>query len=410
MAYHTVARQAVPLLLAVALLAPRPLPAESFTHLFSRSFDGVAQLDDEGRDVAAAPDGGAYVAGVTDYAWFVQTSSQWSRTILQRYAPGGSLLWSRTIDPPPGTRGTSQPRVAVGRDGAVYLLGASCTPDFFAECRLSLTKFNPSGGVVWSIAPPGPEYSVVTASYDITVAPDGSLYVSANHGTRGAPRPVLRKLTPSGALVWARAFESAESRGFLAGGLAVGRDGGARMAVSVEPVAGSEDHQLLLLRYAADGKLLLVRRHSARAMPIGLAVSAGGEWYIVGYHSSVAGYEDNTMTVEKYSAGGDFLWERGEGYGTLPNAVAIRRDGSVLALGSVAGEESVEWFVRRWSPAGVLLDSASRPPGPRAAELCLDMTTTSDDALYFACRGSSQPDPAGTSATWTDDLVLVKLR
>src|ERR1041385_4986901 len=72
--------------------------------------------------VASAPDGSAYVVGITDSFSIDPFGNPSPKIFVVKFAPDGSLSW-QLIWNGPTIRGLGRPDVAVSADGSVYVTG-----------------------------------------------------------------------------------------------------------------------------------------------------------------------------------------------------------------------------------------------------------------------------------------------
>ena len=203
----------------------------------------------EGNDVAVAPDGSVYVAGL-----FAPNGIQAGDVLLLKFSPDGSLVWQRTWDS--GNTETGE-AVAVASDGSVYVSGGSNGVQ--ANGPLVLLRFAPDGTLVWQRT-----WSDIASGDALAVGPDGNVHVAGV-----APRPdgsfdfdmVLLTLNPQGTLLWQRdlaAGDDADARG----GVTVARDGSIYVAGGLQAIQGSSAvNDTLIAKFSPTGKLVWDRAY-----------------------------------------------------------------------------------------------------------------------------------------------------
>lgn len=291
--------------------------------------DAFPFVNDEAHGVAAASDGSVYVAGST----FVGGNG----ALLVKFSSDGALLWQRTW----GGNGSAR-AVAVALDGSVYVTGATRAADASAQ-DLFVARFAPDGALIWFKT-----WGVADAFEEgqgIAVGPDGNITV-AGVGPRGSDPflsqfdAVVLKVDPAGNVIWQRAFaggDVTDSRG----GVAVGSDGSAYVAGGFQgPTGGGFANDALLLKVAADGRLVWGRTWGGKSGDFaeGVATAPDGNVIFVGGTDSYGQGGGNDAFLLRIAPSGKvadaFTWgtaglDDGRGVGVAP-------DGT-LSLGATTG-------------------------------------------------------------------------
>ncbi len=151
-----------------------------------------------GNGLAIGTDGSVYASGLS----FVFGAGQ-SDAVLVKFSSEGVLLWQRTWG---GTGFDAARAIAAAPDGGAYIAGE--TNSFFANDAF-LVKFDANGNVVWERdwAAEGADapFTALTAAHGVAVAPDSSVYITGYAFDTGAPRNViLVKFDAAGNVIWER--------------------------------------------------------------------------------------------------------------------------------------------------------------------------------------------------------------
>ena len=261
------------------LQAAWPVGAAAEGLSWMRTYNGAASRYEYGSGVAAAADGSVYVTGRTEV-----NVSQDSNLLLQKYSPTGALLWTRTYNGAANgsDRGSG---VAVAADGSVYVTGWTEVARY--EYDLLLRKYSPTGALLWMRTYNG---AADSTGRGVAVAADGSIYVT---GESQGIYLMLQKYSPAGTLLWMTAY-SGRDHGDLGFGVAVAADGS--VYVTGRTMVPNEYENLLLQKYSPTGALLWTRTHNGAAnstdQGFGVAVAADGSVYVTGR----TGAEAFTMT------------------------------------------------------------------------------------------------------------------
>ncbi|HOW97707.1 MAG TPA: SBBP repeat-containing protein, partial [Kiritimatiellia bacterium] len=215
---------------------------------------------DYGQAVAAAPDGGAYVAGYTYGAFDGQTNSGSLDLFLSRFDAAGARQWTRVWGSAEWDYGAA---VAVAPDSNVYVAGFAFgaldgqTNNGGADFLLS--KFNPAGTRLWTRLWGSPDDEMgrgvcVDGGGDIFVtgSSDGHFDGVVNSGRYDL---VVSKFSAAGARQWSRSkASSAAEVGF---GIAADTNGNLYVAGSTDGPLGGEPHagetDLCLVKFDANG-------------------------------------------------------------------------------------------------------------------------------------------------------------
>jgi hypothetical protein len=308
------------------------IPLLALTLIQSDVFGGANH--DEARRVAAAPDGGVYVAGNT------LSGDGDGDAFLRRYDANHVLLWERAyglpFDPTVGFDDDFIEGLAVGADGSAYMAGMLGTGVLF------LAKFDPAGNLVWD-STYGANATIATgAALDAA----GNIYVSASaFSGPDDPEARLLKFNPDGTMAWARSWGGTTQFGFdPSRGLATSADG----VYMIGETNSFFANDAFLVKFDFDGNLLWERTWGVDGLEApftgltsayGVTTDGAGNIYFTGATSD-SGHSNNIILV-KFNGAGDLLWSKvgGPGFGAGRD-VAVSADGTaVFVSGNILGDD-----------------------------------------------------------------------
>jgi uncharacterized delta-60 repeat protein len=302
--------------------------------------------DQESRDLAVAPDGSVYVAGL----------GGGGDAVLLKFDPDGNLLWQRTWG---GTGFESAEGVAVGADGSVYLAG-STERTFREDSDAFVVKLSPDGTIVWQKT-----YGTAAGDggSDIVVGLDGNLFLTGVTSVADTFGFYLAKLDPlAGAVVWQRSYLAGTGIDPRAG-LAVGPDGSVVVASAL--FEADFDLNSAVVKFDADGNLVWQRSWGGRDgdEPESVAVAADGTVFLAGSTASFGVAPDDAFLVKMLPANG-----RGKEAVTWGGAgldkghdLAIAPDGTIVLSGTA--EAPPYEFLRASSRTSRLKGTLGTPTG-----------------------------------------------
>ncbi len=267
--------------------------------------------------VAVAPDGSVYVTGVS-------AAANDGDAILLKFSAAGALLWERQWG---GLAQESGDAVGVAPDGSVYIGGRTTS---FANGAMFAVKFDSSGNLVWQKV-----FDDVIGE-TLTVAADGSVY-AAGTSVRGGDLSlfdqVTVKISPSGALQWARRYTAGEVVD-ARGGIAAAPDSGSIAIVGTLQGEGGGVNDPLLVHLDAAGNLLFDRTWGSNKTGgdgSGVAIAANGTIYMSGTINGIgAGFQDAFVASVLPNGKGDMAATWGGPGFEEGGGVAVAADGTVV--------------------------------------------------------------------------------
>lgn len=359
---------------------------------------GTAQHED-GRAVAATPDGGCLVAGSVVPQPGAADTDGW---VVKLDAAGG-IEWQRSFA---SADFDELHAIALSPDG--YYLGGT-VQDQRGDFDAWVLEVDASGTVLWQqlFAAEGADFLAALAATE-----DGlgvAINSSSDLGTGGAPfaRPWLVRLDGDGQVLWQKAYSF--SGGDLWNQLVALEDGGF-LAVGEVLFAAFFQGDAWAVRLDSTGDVLWDRRMGDSAGNLGFDGAVGARATADGGFAVLAGTSTakGGLWVFRLDGGGELLWNRSYG-GTLSvNATAFDQapNGDLLLAGSFfdPSTNDTDSLVVRLLPSGrgpstCQLGSTPTPnlwTGPLPAS---DVTVPPTVATHVASDTSSTPSSVATVET-----------
>lgn len=275
-------------------------------------------------------DGGYLVGGLTN-----SFGSGGDDILLVKTGPAGNPIWSQTY----GGAGNEYIRaIRPTADGGYVIAGHSAS--FGNGDEAMFFKISSLGGVQWTITLGSTNED---RGCDIQEFPWGGYAICGSIeglGLPGAQNNFIGRLSPTGALVWARAFGGPNSSSLF--GLTLAPD---NTIVATGPTtsfgAGSSDYQIV--KYDTAGTRIWYRTLGTTANEHSRTVhNMNGGGFLVFGHSlpGIAGNWDNM--VVRTDGNGNALWARAYGGANADMAMtAIRKSNGGFAMSSYSGSGSL---------------------------------------------------------------------
>ncbi len=333
--------------LCIAMLfafAP-PARAASGALIWQRAYNGTGNGEDQFSAVAPAPNGGAYVGGIT----FVDNED----FVVARYDAGGHRRWLRTYN---GSGDGYDELTAAASDGNGNLVVVGYSPTASATVVTAVIKYGPAGQRRW-VRTFGSSTLIPDASQSIAVDRHGNIYVA---GTEYDPATsyniVVAKYSSAGVRRWVRRYVGPGTD--LAGDLAL--DGAGNVYVTGDSQGTTTGADVLTLKYDPAGHRRWARRWDGGSGDDGgsaIAVTKAGAVYVAGTSASGSGY---ATLLLKYTTGGSWLWSREASSGGATDDyyhdVATLANGDVVAVGSYydGTADLADAIVTRYAPTGAV--------------------------------------------------------
>jgi hypothetical protein len=164
--------------------------------LWARTYDGPAHSIDQGLDVAADAQGNVYVSGQVwnDAEYYV--NGDWCTL---KYAADGTLAWAALYDGPATYVGYNDMPIHLALDPAGNVVVTGDSPDAGNSTDIATVKYNAStGALMWEN-----RYDLGGNATGLGLAPNGDVLVAGNTFQSGNKVVLMRIATGDGSTVWA---------------------------------------------------------------------------------------------------------------------------------------------------------------------------------------------------------------
>jgi hypothetical protein len=308
--------------------------------------------------------------------------------VTVKYAPDGTVAWSRIYEGFPG--GVNQDdvgkAVAVDAAGNVYVSGYSCeysvteTGTVHAADAVTL-KYGPSGDLLWEHRYRGQGGNVQPSA--VVLDPRGFLYVTGASWINGGFDVFLLKYDLAGNLLWSRTHGKPGQAGDAAFAMAL--DGGGNIVLGGYTQPGDLD--VYVLSFAPDGAFRWEWSEHGRANVeevIDVVVDAAGNTYALAQYAPVDAY--TSLLTVKLDPAGTRLWSEvhsGRSTGDYGAGIELAPGGGVYSAGAAweNGSQNAMTLLR-YTADGTLLWVRSERGGYYSAE-CNDLAVDEDGAAYL---------------------------
>lgn len=321
------------------------------TLLWTRSYDGPAHGSDIGRGVAVDNVGNIFVTGQS------QGSGTGLDFVTLKYAPNGTLLWSRRYSRAGNNSDIPWATVVDRTDGSVYVAGGSYSTT--ADFDFLLIKYDANGNRLWVKV-----YDGAAHGYDFVsgLILDNARNVIITGGSTGVGTDVdfaTLKFAPDGTRLWVKRYNSIYNFVDFANAIAV--DGSGNVFVTGNSYRSGTECHFVTIKYDPDGTRLWVADFSNRGIdiPWAIATDLAGNVFVAGQSATSTTGSDYLLI--KYDTNRRELWKRrfnGAGSDTdVATALAVDSFGNAYVTGfSYSGsEEGNDIVTLRYNNSGDLL-------------------------------------------------------
>ncbi|MBE2219217.1 MAG: SBBP repeat-containing protein [Ignavibacteria bacterium] len=308
--------------------------------VWTRSYNGTSNLNDEGNGICVDSYGNVYVVGTAQF-----TGKSYDIVIL-KYSPDGSFRWVNqysAVDSPLQDRGLA---IAVDVDGFIYITGYSTDIDGYNN--IFTRKCGPEGNVIWSATEEGSS-GKDAQGLAIAVGPAGNVYVTGYiTATNGYTDIAIYKYSSEGISEWTRTVNGPAGSEDKAWGIVVDETDNIYIGGYVTVSLNNTD--CYTAKYNSNGTLLWSKTYAGGGGTTdkawGIVVDTDGSIFISG-ESTDANMNTNYVTI-KYSAAGAQLWasayngtgngdDRAEAIGIIKNSDNSR---SIVVTGKSWGTQA----------------------------------------------------------------------
>lgn len=301
--------------------------------IWSRSWNGLENGNDEASLVITDVLGNTYVAGFTD------AGNKQDDIVLLKYDANGTLLWDTTWN---SSAYLDDYPTGLALDGnANVLICGIAEPDTITGSNDYITlKIAPSGGLLWQN-----QYSrpTITGGKDeanaIVVDASGNVYVTGRSSNGLDDDFVTIKYDGNtGTALWTQLYNSGNGDDRAAD---IALDNAGNVVVVGRNDNGNND-DIRILKYSAAGILQWSRFYNGPSNQndrgLKITTDLSNNVYVAGQTdvntTIVTNYD---FVVLKYNSSGTVQWARTEGYAALqndiPNSIAVDASGRVFATG-----------------------------------------------------------------------------
>jgi hypothetical protein len=240
--------------------------SSSGAKMWTRRVQGEPDDPETAFAVAAAPDGGAYVAGR------LSVSGQGTDIWLRRYTPSGKTAWTRKYNR--DNLNDEARGVTVDPNGNVYVCGSIW--DSGDGKIFWMRKYSPAGKKRWDAVS-----TQVDECTGVDASPKGAIYVVGTTGDVGPNHEDgwIRKYSRKGKELWTRTYNGKWSDEDRFNGVAA-TPGGGVCAVGFRRSSPTW-HDHLLVKYSAKGDFKW-QKAKYYAQGRGVAVAPNGDVYTIG--------------------------------------------------------------------------------------------------------------------------------
>ncbi|MEK7474769.1 MAG: hypothetical protein AAB152_03950 [Candidatus Coatesbacteria bacterium] len=354
-------------------------------------YDGRANGDDEGNGIAVPSSGSIFVACEENR----EESGRLTDCLVIGYPPGGGALYWAGEYGAVGSVADAAYGVTTGPDGSVYSVGHSGNSAWIERWD----PF-PPGAMDWILllaeSPGGPD-----ELRSVMFAPDGNLVVAGKQRRTdiGHGDDVwVAKYDPTGGLVWSVNYNSPANSDDLAYAVTVDLSGSIYVAGAETRTDLGQGRNILVLKYSASGALLWTRSYTSPGIANdegrAIAVDGTGNLYVGGYETRNDLGQGENGWVRKCSPAGTPLWTATFNSpmtrfgGPNDRALGIAVDpvnGDVFATGRVERPgQAANVLFARWDASGTLLDLQTRNGPNNGNDEGRAITVGPGDDLYVA--------------------------
>lgn len=327
--------------------------APSGDTLWVRRYNGPDSYDDQASALAVDKNGNVYVTG---YSTSRMNGPDFA-TI--KYAPNGTLLWSRRYNGP-GNGDDKASALKIDGSGNVNVTGQSLgigTAEDYATI-----KYSPNGDSLWVRRYNGPANSADEPA-GLAIDGNGNAYVTGKSwGGRSWDFATI-KYGPNGNLQWVKRFNEVSDADQPAA-LAVDATGNVYVTGQTWIWGRGTSYDFATLKYDSQGNLLWARYYEGitndHSFPVAAALDGKGNLYLTG--QSWTGRTSYDYATLKYAANGNQIWVRDyngpSGGGDEASAMAVDANGNVFVTGRTyvwTGQARYDYATVEYAPDGTQL-------------------------------------------------------
>lgn len=301
--------------------------------IWDRRFPVQGFSTDSGPKLSADADHNIIVSGTTNGDF-----------LILKYAPDGTLLWSRTHDGP--NHGFDfATDIAVGPDGSIYATGPANDMG-----RFMIVKYGPTGVLEWEQILAGDIESVFAPSM-VAVEPDGDIIVAGNpESTCGVFQFKIWKCSAeTGAPLWSDKAPAQPCFSLMFRDMVIDWSGNI-LALCDGSDTGVDTH-MQVLRYSPNGTRQWIRQFdgpgTGEDIAAAIATDGTGAAYVAGYTTFPP--QNRDYAAAKFSANGTqewaVTWASSQGTNDIGQDIVVDPAGDVIITGHSYSPITNEDFV-----------------------------------------------------------------
>ena len=345
-------------------------------------YNGTANGDDQGQDIAVDPSGNVYVTGVSG-----QTGLNSEITTI-KYDRDGNVEWLRLYgcgeDLP--DRGVA---LALEPSGNVIVAGQLSRATGGGISDIATLKYDMNGERLWTEVYQDPDIAF-SVCYGMAISPAGNIYVigSAYGGTVTMNDFITLKYDNGGSLQWDARYNGPASRSEWAQAVAIDSAENVYVTGYGNPLVGAGFHTATV-KYDTNGVELWSMPDPAGIRSLAIALDPSGNVYITGY---------NTI---KYNNDGAQLWVKGID-GFYGNDLAVDSRGNLYIGGyceANIGTETECAMIKYDAVGNMLWMAAHHHPGD---DIGWAVAIDPSDNIYVVTNA--------WEAETTGDIITIKYR
>ncbi len=309
--------------------------------LWTRRYSGPANGEDRAAAVAADDSGNVYVTGTAQM-------DAGSQALTVKYNRVGLQIWARAVTLPGGDSASGAVALALDAARNSYICGRVRDTAVSTEHDFLVAKLTPNGALSWARRYNGPagrnDYATALA-----LDPAGNVWVTgASQGSGTGLDYTTIKYSPTGQRLWTARYGNAGSGADVPSALVIDSAGNGWVTGFS---AGATGWDYLTIKYSPDGETLWTRRHNGPGggndSAAALALDRAGNCYVAGF--STGSSRDARVVV--YSPDGEELWavtyDGPAGGDDAAVAVAAGRPGTFHAAGYSRTSANNDWFTMK---------------------------------------------------------------
>jgi uncharacterized delta-60 repeat protein len=261
-----------------------------------RSYNGNANLNDEGNGICVDNAGNVYVVG------FAQYTGKAEDIVIVKYSANGTFQWAQTCSGAETSAMDKGLGIAVDASGFIYITGYTTFSD--GNTDILVRKYNSAGNIVWSASEDG-NSNLNAQGVAIAVSAAGNVYVTGFLTVSGSNTDIaVMKYNSFGQLQWLNTVNGGGNSEDKAWGIVV--DVTDNVFITGYITESANNTNTYTAKYNTLGSLVWSKTYNGSGNQSdkawGIIVDTDGAVYITGETTTTAG-NINYLTLKYTSAG-----------------------------------------------------------------------------------------------------------